>query len=81
VNTGLPVAQARLALSQLVQTEAVTLATRQVFLLCTVIFFVAACLIWLAPKPGARKGRQARTPFDKLRANGSFRKFREIRSG
>jgi DHA2 family multidrug resistance protein len=40
----------------LVQTEAVTLATRQVFLLCTVIFFVAACLIWLAPKPGARKG-------------------------
>lgn len=56
VNTGMPVAQARLALSQLVQTEAVTLATRQVFLLCTVIFFVAACLIWLAPKPGARKG-------------------------
>jgi len=52
MSTGLTATQARVALSQLVQTEAVTLATRQVFLLCMVILFAASALIWLAPKPG-----------------------------
>ncbi|KPF52294.1 MULTISPECIES: DHA2 family efflux MFS transporter permease subunit [unclassified Novosphingobium] len=55
-HTGLPAAQASMMLSQLVQTEAVTLATRQVFMVCTIVLFVSAGMIWLAPKPGRKKG-------------------------
>jgi MFS transporter, DHA2 family, multidrug resistance protein len=54
VHTGLPVAQARAALSQLVQTEAVTLATRQIFTVCSLTFFFAAALVLLAPRPPQR---------------------------
>jgi len=41
-------------LDRMVQTEAVTLATNTVFVGCGVILAVAACFIWLAPRPKPR---------------------------
>ncbi|KUR78168.1 DHA2 family efflux MFS transporter permease subunit [Novosphingobium sp. FSW06-99] len=44
----------RVMLDNMVQTEAVTLATNTVFLGCAGIFIFAACFVWLAPKPKPR---------------------------
>ena len=43
--------QGRMALERIVQTESVTLATNAIFWGCTVLFAVAAILVWLAPRP------------------------------
>jgi DHA2 family multidrug resistance protein len=44
----------RMTLERLVNTEAVTLATNAVFLDCAAVFALAACFIWLAPRPKPR---------------------------
>ena len=51
MTSGLPVAQARMALERLVDTEAMTIATNTIFLGSTMVFGVAAAIIWLAPAP------------------------------
>ena len=51
VGSGLTVEQGRMVLERLVQTESVTLATNAVFWGCTVLFAIAAGLVWLAPRP------------------------------
>lgn len=51
----LPADKALAMLDRMVQTEAVTLATRQVFSVCMAVFFLATVLIWLAPKPRPRR--------------------------
>jgi DHA2 family multidrug resistance protein len=43
--------QARGLIDQLVQGQSVVLATNQIFLAMAVLFIVAACVIWLAPRP------------------------------
>jgi len=48
---GFSVEQARLMISQLVDREAVALATGQTFVMAACIFGIAASIIWLAPKP------------------------------
>jgi DHA2 family multidrug resistance protein len=45
----------RMMLDRLVNTEAVTLATNAVFLDCALVLSLAACFIWLAPKPKPRQ--------------------------
>lgn len=45
--------QARGMVERLVDQESVALATNHIFLLAAVIFFFAATLIWLAPRPRA----------------------------
>ncbi|WP_353226406.1 DHA2 family efflux MFS transporter permease subunit [Novosphingobium sp.] len=44
----------RIMLDRMVTVEAVTLATNTVFLTCAGVLSVAACFIWLAPKPKPR---------------------------
>ncbi len=46
--------QSTMILSQMVDKEAVTIAIDQVFLITAVVFFVAALVIWLAPRPKRR---------------------------
>lgn len=48
---GLSPEQARAALDMMVQSQAFTIATNQVFLVSALLFIVAASIIWLAPKP------------------------------
>jgi DHA2 family multidrug resistance protein len=43
--------QARGLVDQLVQSESVTLATNQLFLAMAVMFVIAACVVWVTPKP------------------------------
>jgi DHA2 family multidrug resistance protein len=43
--------QARGTLDQLVQNQSVVLATNQIFLFMAAMFVVAACVVWLAPRP------------------------------
>lgn len=49
--SGLTADQARAALDQMVQSEAFTIATNQVFFASAILFFLAAGIIWLAPRP------------------------------
>jgi len=51
IQTGQTSAQAVATLNRLVQVQAVTLATSQVFLGCAAIFALAAGAIWLVPRP------------------------------
>ena len=53
-GSGLTIEQGRMVLERFVQTESVTLATNAVFWGCTVLFAVAAVLVWLAPRPRSR---------------------------
>lgn len=48
---GLTPDQARAALEGMVQSQAFTIATNQVFFVSALLFFVAASIIWLAPRP------------------------------
>jgi DHA2 family multidrug resistance protein len=50
-QAGMSPAQALAQLDNLIQGQAVMLATDQMFTLMTVGFLVAACVVWLAPKP------------------------------
>jgi DHA2 family multidrug resistance protein len=50
-GTGFSTEQGRLVLERIVQTESVTLATNAIFWGCTVLFALAAALVWLAPRP------------------------------
>lgn len=43
--------QIRSAIDWLVQKQSVMVATNNLFFTIAVIFVVAACVIWLAPKP------------------------------
>jgi DHA2 family multidrug resistance protein len=48
---GLGVEQSRQLVGQLVDGQATAVSTVQMFAMCSVIFFGAAAIIWLAPKP------------------------------
>jgi DHA2 family multidrug resistance protein len=50
-RSGLSSAQALSQIDSLTQSQAVMLATNQMFIVMTVAFLVAACVVWLAPKP------------------------------
>ena len=50
-HAGLSPAQALAQLENVTQSQAVMLATDQMFWIITVAFLVAACVVWLAPKP------------------------------
>jgi DHA2 family multidrug resistance protein len=49
--SGLAPQQARGLIDQLVQSESVTLATNQLFLAMAILFVVAACVVWVTPRP------------------------------
>jgi DHA2 family multidrug resistance protein len=48
--------QALAQLDNLTQSQAVMLGTNQMFLIMTVGFVVAACAVWLSPKPKLNMG-------------------------
>ncbi|SHO59346.1 DHA2 family efflux MFS transporter permease subunit [Vibrio quintilis] len=48
---GMSLGQVRSSIDWLVQKQSVMVATNQLFMVIAVIFIVAACFIWLAPKP------------------------------
>jgi DHA2 family multidrug resistance protein len=50
-HAGMSPAQALSQLDNLTQSQAVMLATDQMFTIMTVGFLLAACVVWLAPKP------------------------------
>ncbi len=50
-HAGLSPAQALAQLENVTQSQAVMLATDQMFWIITVAFLIAACVVWLAPKP------------------------------
>lgn len=50
-NGGMGIDQIRSAIDWLVQKQSVMVATNNLFFTIAVIFVVAACVIWLAPKP------------------------------
>ena len=50
-TSGQTLEQARVSIEQMVQGQAVMLATNQIFLIAGGAFTLAACAIWLAPKP------------------------------
>lgn len=50
-RSGMSLEQARATIDQIVTTESLTLATTHVFMVTGVIFFLAASVVWLAPKP------------------------------
>ena len=50
-RSGMTAAQAVGGVTQMVQGQAVMLATDQVLLACAMVFALAAAAIWLAPKP------------------------------
>ncbi|WP_154115506.1 multidrug efflux MFS transporter permease subunit VceB [Vibrio cincinnatiensis] len=50
-NAGMSTEQARSAMDWTLQNQGVMVATNQLFLMIAVIFAVAACMIWFAPKP------------------------------
>ena len=54
--TGLSLDQAARQVENLVQTQAVMLATNRMFIVIAILMMVAACSVWIAPKPivGAR---------------------------
>lgn len=50
-QSGMNIEQSRVALNGLVQTQSAMVATNQIFMVIAVIFVLAACIIWLCPKP------------------------------
>ncbi|MCE0495379.1 DHA2 family efflux MFS transporter permease subunit [Vibrio salinus] len=50
-SSGMGIDQIRNSLNLMVQGQSVMVATNQLFVIIAVIFVVAACVIWLAPKP------------------------------
>jgi DHA2 family multidrug resistance protein len=51
MHSGMTANQALAQLDNLTQSQAVMLGTNQMFLLMTVGFVIAACAVWLSPKP------------------------------
>lgn len=53
---GLTLDQAARQIEFMVQTQAVMLATNRMFIIIAIVMFIAACSVWIAPKPliGAR---------------------------
>src|SRR5262249_30976622 len=58
-HAGFSPAQALAQLEAMTQSQAVMLATDQVFWMMTAAFLVAACVVWLAPKPRIFPGAPA----------------------
>ena len=52
-GAGQTTGQALASVSQMVQSQAITIATNQVFLGCAIVFAIAAVGIWLTPRPRA----------------------------
>ncbi|EPB6723362.1 multidrug efflux MFS transporter permease subunit VceB, partial [Vibrio fluvialis] len=50
-NAGMSADQTRSAMDWMLQGQSVMVATNQLFFVIAVIFAVAACMIWFAPKP------------------------------
>ena len=50
-STGMSMDQIRGSVDWMVQKQSVMVATNQLFIIIAVIFAVAACIIWFAPKP------------------------------
>lgn len=50
-SSGMSLDQVRSAVDWMVQKQSVMVATNQLFIVIAAIFIVAACIIWLAPKP------------------------------
>lgn len=50
-NAGMSADQARGVIGNLVDSEAITLAVNHTFLIAAIVLFVAAALVWLAPRP------------------------------
>ncbi|MFV0448684.1 MAG: DHA2 family efflux MFS transporter permease subunit [Vibrio sp.] len=50
-NSGMGIGQVRSSMDWLLQKQSVMVATNQLFMVIAVIFAVAACIIWFAPKP------------------------------
>jgi MFS transporter, DHA2 family, multidrug resistance protein len=50
-NSGIPTEQARAMLDHFVQSQSVILATNHIFFIAACAFSLAACAIWMAPKP------------------------------
>jgi DHA2 family multidrug resistance protein len=51
IQGGLSSAQARSAIDQIVSGQAMMISTNHVFMGCTVALAIAACAIWISPKP------------------------------
>jgi DHA2 family multidrug resistance protein len=56
---GMPLDQIRAVIAQLVERESMALATTHVFLISAIAFFLAATIIWLAPRPRRAADRSA----------------------
>lgn len=50
-SSGMGIGQVRSSMDWLLQKQSVMVATNQLFMVIAVIFAVAACIIWFAPKP------------------------------
>lgn len=50
-SEGMPIDQIRSSFDWLVQKQSVMVATNQLFIVIAIIFAIAACVIWFAPKP------------------------------
>lgn len=50
-GTGMTTEQGRQAIDTLVNQEAITLAVNHTFLVSAVVLFVAAAVVWIAPRP------------------------------
>jgi MFS transporter, DHA2 family, multidrug resistance protein len=56
LNSGMHLPQAAAALSMQIQSQAVMIATNNMFMILALAIFIAACTIWLAPRPEKRSG-------------------------
>ena len=56
-DSGLSAGQALQSFEGLVQTQAVMLATNEMFQIISAMFLLAACVVWIAPRP--RRGARA----------------------
>ncbi|MCX7864031.1 MAG: MFS transporter, partial [Novosphingobium sp.] len=56
MDQGFTMEQAREIISNMVEREAVVMAVDHVFLISAAIFFLCACVVWLAPRPKAPAG-------------------------
>lgn len=50
-SSGWSLDQARAAVAQIVDKEAMALATNHIFMLAAIVFALAAFAVWLAPRP------------------------------
>jgi len=54
-DRGFSLEQARGIISQIVEREAVMIATDYVFLISAVVFLMSSLVVWLAPRPARAK--------------------------